>query len=125
VEINMFTRTHVSNSKQSARLPLVALTVALLAAAAGAHAATPGEESTSLKVAYGDLDLASSAGSDALYARIVSAARTVCYANDVDSRDLHAVANERACETRAINDAVQDVHSAKLAALSGERIRHG
>jgi UrcA family protein len=125
VEINMFTRTQVSNTKHTARLPLVALTVALLTAAAGAQAAAPGEETTSLKVAYGDLNLASSAGSDALYARIVSAARTVCYANDVDSRDLHAVASERACETRAINAAVQDVHSAKLAALWGERTRHG
>jgi|HubBroStandDraft_1064217.scaffolds.fasta_scaffold06300_2 UrcA family protein len=121
----MFSRTQDSNSKHPRRVALFTVAALLLAAAAGAQAASPGEETASLKVAYGDLDLATSAGNDALYARIVAAARTVCWASDVDSRDLHAVASERSCETRAISSAVQDVHSVKLAALSGERMRHG
>jgi UrcA family protein len=99
--------------------------LALALTAGVAQAAAPSYETATVKVSYGDLNLASAEGSKALYARIVSAARAVCYAYDVDGRDLHAVTIERSCEQRAINQAVQDVHSTRLAALSSVRLTPG
>jgi UrcA family protein len=102
---------------------LTALTVCLVAGAAGAaHAATPAR---SVTVSYGDLNLASAQGTDALYARIVSAAREVCGAGEVDIRNLHALASERTCESSAIAQAVHAVHSPALAALYGTRQPQG
>jgi UrcA family protein len=96
---------------------LTALTACLLVgAAATTHAATPSNP-PAIKVAYGDLNLDSVPGTQALYTRIVSAARTVCGSRYVDIRDLGALARTQACETRAVTQAVQDVHSPALAAL--------
>jgi UrcA family protein len=104
---------------------LTALTACLLVgAAATTHAATPAAP-PAIKVAYGDLNLESASGTEALYARIVSAARTVCGSGDVDGRNLAALAHARSCESRAVAQAVHDVHSPALAALSGARVRHG
>ena|SRR5215831_15293590 len=104
---------------------LTALTACLLVGtAATTHAATPANP-PAVKVAYGDLNLESLPGTEALYARIVSAAREVCGSRDVDNRNLSALARTRACESRAISQAVHDVHSPALAALSGARVRHG
>jgi UrcA family protein len=102
---------------------LTALTVCLVAGAAGvAHAAAPAR---SVTVAYGDLNLASAQGTDALYARIVSAAREVCGAGEVDIRDLRGLAAERTCESNAIAQAVHAVHNPALAALYGTRQPQG
>jgi UrcA family protein len=104
---------------------LTACTACLLVGAFGTtHAATPGA-APAIKVAYSDLNLESVSGTQALYARIVSAARDVCSAREVDIRDLGALARAQACETRAITQAVHDVHSPALAALSTTRVPHG
>ncbi|HKD54872.1 MAG TPA: UrcA family protein [Steroidobacteraceae bacterium] len=104
---------------------LAALSACLLVGAtATTHAATPADP-PAIKVAYGDLNLQSAPGTEALYARIVSAAREVCGSREVDIRDLGALARAQACESRAISQAVRDVHSPALAALSGARVRHG
>lgn len=122
----MITVTRRTNTARVTRLTLLAVTLGVGAALSGlAQAGTPGSDAPSVKVAYGDLDLATTEGSSALYGRLVAAARTVCDASGVDSRDLHAVALERSCERRAISHAVADVHSPQLAALVGARVRHG
>jgi UrcA family protein len=116
VEINM---TRKLFSQRPLRAACAVLALGLLAGVA--QAATASDETSSMKVSYGDLNLSTTQGNKALYARIVAAARTVCAAYDVDGRDLHAVAIERSCEERAISQAVQDVHSTQLAAISSVR----
>jgi UrcA family protein len=109
-----------------AHATLLALTVGLMAAAAGeSKAATPATPARSVTVAYGDLNLNSTQGTDALYARIVSAARQVCGAGEVDIRNLRSLAAERSCESNAIEQAVQAVHSPGLAALTVTRQPQG
>jgi UrcA family protein len=104
---------------------LTALTACVLVGTtATTHAATPSNPPT-IKVAYADLNLESAPGAQALYARIVSAARQVCGSRDVDIRDLGALARAQTCESGAIAKAVQDVHSPALAALFDARVRHG
>jgi UrcA family protein len=105
---------------------LTALTACLLVGAAGiAHATVADDSAPAVHVSYGDLNLASDRGTKVLYTRIVSAARAVCHADEVDIRELAALSSERSCERQAIEHAVSDVHSAKLATLSAARPRHG
>jgi len=95
-----------------------ALGACLIAALSGAaYAAAPGTASASMRVSYGDLNLTGEQGNKELYARIVSAARQVCAADQTDSRDLHARALEQSCERQAVATAVERVNSPKLAAL--------
>jgi UrcA family protein len=93
-------------------------------AAGSAFAASPANGPT-LTVAYGDLNLASDQGNNALYARISAAARQVCAADRVDIRDLGRYAQARSCEAQAIAQAVQAVHSPRLAALYNARAPRG
>ncbi len=68
-----------------------------------------------IAVHYADLDLATPAGSAALYQRISQAAQSVC--SDPRTRDLASFARARSCKRQAIAQAVQSVHSTQLAAL--------
>ena len=90
-----------------------------LGAASNAHAANE----PTLRVSYGDLNLATGQGSRALYGRIVDAARAVCVADDI--RDLSAVAAARACRQQAIARAVRQVHNPMLASVYEAQLRHG
>jgi len=111
------------------RRAAAALTAALAASlslglVSAVHAATYADPAPTISVPYSGLDLGSDEASSALYARIASAARAVCFADKVDIRDLAAYGRERACEQNAIANAVHDVHSSKLAALKA-RTPHG
>ncbi|HXO63671.1 MAG TPA: UrcA family protein [Steroidobacteraceae bacterium] len=104
---------------QRMRAGTVALAACLLGAAAGtASAATSTADDSAdvrtMRVSYGDLNLATEQGSRALHTRLESAARAVCAPED--GRNLAEVAAARACEARAIAQAVKDVHSPMLAA---------
>ena len=66
-------------------------------------------------VRYTDLNLATEAGTGALYARLVSAARAVC--GEPDIRDLAGIAAARVCEQQAVANAVRDVHNPRLSAI--------
>lgn len=90
-----------------------------------AQVARADEPAPSVTVAYGDLNLASAQGANTLYARIVSAARAVCGAGEVDIRNLRSLADERSCESNAIAQAVHAVHSPSLAALANTRQPQG
>ncbi len=55
---------------------------------------------------YADLNLGTAAGNDALYARLVSAARKVC-GETGDIRELGQLAATQACQREAIANAVR------------------
>jgi len=114
---------NVKLNKRTSFLTLAVLGAGLLAGAA--QAAASGE--AAVKVAYGDLNLSTPAGSEVLYRRIVAAARQVCAVDTVDIRDLRARASVRSCETQAIANAVHQVPSSALAAMGMRRtsMAHG
>jgi UrcA family protein len=74
-------------------------------------------------VRYADLDLSTSAGASALYARISRAAHQVCDSGDVRDVERRAAADH--CEHAAIAQAVGTVHSPQLAALVSVKLPHG
>jgi UrcA family protein len=103
----------------SAPLKIAAALAACLAVTAVANA----ESAPAVRVSYADLNLSTPQGSQALYARIVSAANEVCRADDI--RDLQAMAARNSCRAAAIAQAVREVGSPALAALHAGQVRHG
>ena len=105
----------------------------LAAAALGALLAFAGSPATagaqhighrgarSVAVRYDDLDLSRDEGVKALYARLRSAARTVC--GDGSFLDLPARAASRRCYDTALANAVASANNTRLAALHEARDR--
>jgi UrcA family protein len=104
-------------------LAFVALFATSAAVTTTAAAATPSEDTPSVRVRYDDLNLATEAGTKALYSRIVSAARGVCAF--ADSRELSLLAASERCQSAAIAKAVNDVHSTQLAAVHASHVSRG
>ena len=99
-------------------------TAALLGSPAVASAAQPSDEILQTAVYYNALDLSSEQGTQALYQRLVSAARAVC--PGYDSRDLAAYADSRACQRAAVARAVVQIGDARLASVQAHaKARHG
>jgi UrcA family protein len=97
---------------------LAAVTACMAVGLAGvARSATP-EAAPSVRVPYGDLNLASEQGANTLHARVAAAARQVCAPDGLDMRNLQAYWAARSCETHAIAQAVREVHSLKVASLA-------
>lgn len=90
-------------------------TAAMFASPAVASAAQPSDEIPQTAVHYNSLELTSDNGTQALYKRLVSAARVVC--PGYDSRDLAAYADSRACQREAVARAIMHIGSARLAAV--------
>ena len=102
----------------------VALGATLTVAAATAAYATPAADAApSVRVSYHDLNLATEKGTLALYTRIESAAHKVCQVGDI--RNLAEVVAASACRARAIERAVRDVNSPRLAAVYSARHPQG
>jgi len=99
-----------------------ALTACLLIGAT-AHAAAPADATPSVRVNYHDLDLSTEQGTQALYGRIVSAARKVCAPSDI--RVLVEVAAAQACEAQAVAHAVRTVNNPRLAVTYSAHQRQG
>ena len=95
----------------------------LIAGVCGAQAASAADATASVRVSYRDRNLASSAGTQALYGRISQAAHKVCAANDI--RDLKALAQSDSCAREAIASALARVQANQLAALSFAGGRRG
>jgi UrcA family protein len=72
-------------------------------------------------VKFADLNLATRQGASALYGRIAAAADEVCQSNAVESRDLFAQQQMRACVHKAIADAVAKVGQPQLLAIYNAR----
>jgi UrcA family protein len=96
---------------------------AAMAVAPMSFAAPQSSSVPSIAVSYDDLNLATSAGVDALYHRISVAARSVCANPDI--RDLGAVAAAQNCRLDAVARAVRDVNNPKLATVHAARVSHG
>lgn len=91
------------------------IAMALAAASLSLVAVAPAAAQESrVTVNYGDLDLASPAGSEALFERLVTGVRTVCERPDI--RDLKAVAAWEDCKDRAMSSALEQL------AVKGVRI---
>ena len=102
---------------------LAALTACMAVGLAGiARSATP-DAAPSVRVPYGDLNLASEQGANTLYARVAAAARQVCAPDGVDGRDLRAYAAERSCESQAVANAMSQVQGLKVASLAARHAR--
>jgi UrcA family protein len=102
------------------------LLAATAAARAGSSAEAPGAATAgtaAIRVSYRDLNLATDAGSRALLQRISAAAHKVCAISDI--RDLDGLAADKSCERAAVEQAVNQVHSANLAALNARAQQRG
>jgi UrcA family protein len=93
------------------------------AALAVSTATFAGDGTQSVAVRYDDLNLASSAGVEALYRRISSAARAVC--PDEHSRELAVVAASERCQANAVAEAVRQVNNPQLAVVHASRVSRG
>jgi UrcA family protein len=102
---------------------VVAGAFAALAATTTCFATPFSDEAPSVTVRYDDLNLATSAGVDALYHRISNAARAVC--PDAHSRDLAIVAASERCQANAVDQAVREVNNPHLALVHAARASHG
>jgi len=81
-----------------------------------ARSATPGEP-VSVKVSYGDLDLANAQGVHTLHARITAAARQVCAPDGFDARNLALYSVERSCVREAVTNAERKVQATQMARI--------
>lgn len=100
-------------------------TLALAAAALGLVGTTApafaGEvERMSIKVGFGDINLATAEGQETLDKRIEKAVRTVCRVNDVSTGSRQLTQEKRDCLVKARADARQQV-----ALVTGDRQRGG
>ena len=114
---------HISSRPHA--LPALAAAAVLSAAAlfgspSVAAAAQPAVEAPQATLYYSLHDLASDRGSRALYARLVTAAQSVC--PGWDSRDLGEVAASRVCQRDAIARAIGQIGNARLAAVHAREI---
>jgi UrcA family protein len=90
----------------------------LFAVAMGTAGAAPPASAPTITVSYADLDLTSPQGVQVLYNRIAAAATEVC--PNSDTADLMRHMKSRACQKRAIADAVRHVGNQQLAALQSK-----
>ena len=81
-----------------------------------ARSASP-DQAPSVKVSYGDLDLANAQGAHALHARIPAAARQVCAPDGLDMRDLKLYAVERSCMSETVANAERKVQTTRVARI--------
>jgi UrcA family protein len=97
---------------------LAAVTACMAVGLAGvARSATP-DGAPSVRVPYGDLNLASEQGANTLHARVAAAARQVCAPDGLDIRNLKAYAMQRSCVSQAIANAVREVQGTEVASLA-------
>lgn len=99
-------------------------TAALFGSPAIAAAAQPAAAAPEATVYYSFKDLATEQSTRAFYARLMSAARSVC--PGYDSRDLGDFAASRQCQRQALARAIHRIGNAKLAAVYSHKLaRHG
>jgi UrcA family protein len=111
------------DSRNRALLTALSACVLIVATAAARAGSAAPPATAAIKVSYADLNLATDAGSRALYQRITAAAHKVCAVSDI--RDLDALAGDQSCERAAVTQAVQQVHNAHVAALSARAQSRG
>jgi UrcA family protein len=95
----------------------------LLGAACAATADELSNDPPSVKVSYADLDLGTTLGAETLYHRIAAAARVVC--PDPAEHLPSNLSKAKTCRMTAIDHAVHEVSSARLAAVYASEGRRG
>jgi UrcA family protein len=100
-----------------------ALRAAAVAASLVGGAAAAGETAPAVRVQYGDLNLASDAGTRRLLNRLSAAAHRVC--DDGPTRELARVARADACYRETLSNAVVAVHDERLTTLYRARTGPG
>ena len=100
---------------------LAALTACMAVGLADVARAASPDAAPSVKVSYGDLDLASAQGMQTLHARVTAAARRVCAPDGFDARNLQVFTSERACMSHAVADAEDTVQATRVANLGARR----
>ncbi len=91
----------------------------LCAGAAGA--ASLDSDPPTVVVHYSDLALGTDSGLNALYRRIVFAAKQVC----PDQRDLSLQHKVQICRDQAVARAIEQIHNPRLAALHAAHAKNG
>lgn len=108
---------NTSNHRPASNQWLLASALLACALAAGtASAARPGEETVSVKVRFGDLDISKIEGATRLYSRIKRAARTVCGMDNIQPEEQF-YSHWKPCYEQAIATAVASVNSPMLTAV--------
>jgi UrcA family protein len=93
------------------------LVIAALSSPLWSETAAAGPATASKIIQYGDLDLSTDAGVQALYERIKSAARHVCYLEMSEHPGIDLQARYFDCYEDAVANAVKQIGEARLAAL--------
>lgn len=109
-----------SNTSRGAAALILVLGAGTIATAS---AAAVDADVPSIVVRYGDLNLSTEQGAQALYRRIAFVAKQVC--PDGESRGLESLNHARACQRGAIERAVKAVHNERLAAAHAAATRLG
>jgi UrcA family protein len=103
----------METGKRVSNVSLACLAVLAAAALAGAGSASAAQstQSSSVTISYGDLDLSTTSGAHALYARLSGAARVVC---GDSGRSLVEQRAWQHCYSHALSDAVERIDSPLL-----------
>jgi UrcA family protein len=114
-------RSSINRILGAGRTLAIGTATALVALSAQADAETHRTPAnvTSVVVSYGDLNLGTTAGAQALYRRLASAADTAC-GGERDVAELRRHRGYRACYDQALEDAVEKIDSERLQALHAE-----
>jgi UrcA family protein len=102
---------------------LAALTACMAVGLVNVARSAPAGQATSVKVSYGDLDLASAQGAQTLHQRITAAARQVCEPEGLDLRDLKLYTVERSCMSQTVANAERKVQATKVARIDVTKVQ--
>jgi len=92
-----------------------------LAGAAASQAAIAGDNSATVKVGYGDLDLSSAKGSAALLHRLSDAALQACGASDFSVPEYRWAIERSSCYRDSMDRAVADLNAPAVTHLYDRR----
>jgi UrcA family protein len=104
-------------------MAVVAALGTMVVAAPGA--AAPPQETVAISIDYTDLDLSTAAGVNALYRRIVAASRRVCPGMPPGFVTVSLRNTVRTCREAAVEGAVAQIGSSRLAAVHAEQQSRG
>ena len=93
--------------------------VATMGAGTAWAEASASQRTVNIEVEYTDINLATQAGAETLYGRIVRAARMAC--GPTESRSAAMMSAYRGCVKEAVDGAVKEVGAPSLSALHQDR----
>ena len=94
--------------------------ISLFAGVSTASAATPSGDTVSVTISYGDLDLNTNTGAQAMFARITHAANEIC-GPQPDSQLLDRAPAYKGCMSTVTRRALTMLGSARVSAVAGRQ----